>query len=217
MEYPSTSSAAWSGGSRILVGILSLAVAGVVAAAVVTKGDRTVEATIPAGTSVVGSLEHTISPENSDAGEAVALTTTEPMQLSAGTLPAGAVLHGEVTHVKGGGRIAGAPELTLRFTRLEVDGNDYPIAADPWRVKGKDDLGESVAEIGGGAVVGGVVGGIAGHGSTKGIVTGAAVGAVLGTGVAVATKGGQIVLPAGQRLKVRLAEGVKVKYEAEKT
>ena len=91
-----------------------------------------------------------------------------------------------MTHVKGGGRIAGAPELTLRFTRLEVDGNDYPIAADPWRVKGTDDLGESVAEIGGGAVVGGVVGGIAGHGSTKGIVTGAAVGAVLGTGVAVA-------------------------------
>jgi hypothetical protein len=218
MENQSTSSAAWAGGSKFLVGILSLAVAGVVAAAVVTKGGgRTVEATIPAGTSVVGALEHTISTENSDAGEAVALKTTEPMQLSGGTLPAGAVLHGEVTHVKGGGRIAGAPELTLRFTRLEVDGNDYPIAADPWRVKGKDDLGESVAEIGGGAVVGGVVGGIAGHGSTKGIVTGAAVGAVLGTGVAVATKGGQIVLPAGQRLKVRLADGVKVKYEPEKT
>ena len=49
------------------------------------------------------------------------------------------------------------------------------------------------------------------------VVTGAAVGAVLGTGVAVATKGGQIVLPAGQRLKVRLADGVKVKYEPEKT
>ena len=56
-----------------------------------------------------------------------------------------------------------------------------------------------------------------GHGSTKGIVTGAAVGAVLGTGVAVATKGGQIVLPAGQRLKVRLADAVKVKYEPEKS
>ena len=126
MENQSTSSAAWSGGSRILVGILSLAVAGVVAAAVVTKGGRTVEATIPAGTSVVGALDHTISTENSDAGQPVALKTTEPMQLSAGTLPAGAVLHGEVTHVKGGGRIAGAPELTLRFTRLEVNGNDYP-------------------------------------------------------------------------------------------
>ncbi|HEU5154783.1 MAG TPA: hypothetical protein VFU03_08655 [Gemmatimonadales bacterium] len=217
MENQSTRSAAWTGGSKLLVGILSLAVAGVVAAAVVTKGGRTVEATIPAGTSVVGALEHTISTANSDAGETVALKTTEPMQLSAGALPAGAVLHGEVTHVKGGGRIAGAPELTLRFTRLEVDGNEYPIAADPWRVKGKDDLGESVAEIGGGAVVGGVVGGIAGHGSTKGIVTGAAVGAVLGTGVAVATKGGQIVLPAGQRLKVRLADAVKVKYEPEKS
>jgi hypothetical protein len=72
MENPSTSSAAWSGGSRILVGILSLAVAGVVAAAVVTKGGgRTVEASIPASTSVISALEHTISTENSDAGQAV--------------------------------------------------------------------------------------------------------------------------------------------------
>ena len=217
MENQSTRSAAWAGGSKILVGILSLAVVGVVAAAVVTKGGRKVEATIPAGTAVIGALQNSVTTEHSDVGDAVVLKTTEPMQLSSGSLPAGALLHGEVTYVKGGGRIAGAPELTLRFTRLEVNGNEYPVAADPWRVKGKDDLAESVAEIGGGAVVGGVVGGIAGHGSTNGIVTGAAVGAVLGTGVAVATKGGQIVLPAGQRLKVRLAEGVKVKYEPEKT
>ena len=81
MANQSTRSAAWTGGSKLLIGVLSLAVAGVVAAAVVTKGGRTVEATIPAGTAVVGALEHTISTENSDAGETVALKKTEPRQL----------------------------------------------------------------------------------------------------------------------------------------
>jgi hypothetical protein len=38
---------------------------------------------------------------------------------------------------------------------------------------------------------------------------------VIGTGVAVATKGNQIVLPAGQRIRVRLAEPVAVTYRRE--
>jgi hypothetical protein len=51
-------------------------------------------------------------------------------------------------------------------------------------------------------VAGGVLGGILGG---KGdIGKGAAVGAAVGTGVAVATKGKQIVLPAGQKIKVTL-------------
>ena len=103
------------------------------------------------------------------------------------------VIRGEVSHSKGGGRIAGAPELTLRFREIVVDGRSYDIEADPFRVRGKDDVNESVGEIGGGAVVGGVVGALAGGNALKG----AAVGAVLGTGVAVATKGHQIVLPCG--------------------
>ena len=41
---------------------------------------------------------------------------------------------------------------------------------------------------------------------------GAVVGAAIGTGVAVLTKGDQIVLPTGQRLRVRITEPVTVKY-----
>src|ERR1051326_7542662 len=62
-------------------------------------------------------------------------------------------------------------------------------------------------EIGGGAVAGGIVGALAGN-----TLKGAAVGAVLGTGVAVATKGNQIVLPAGRRLRIHLLEPVKVSF-----
>ncbi|MBI4364962.1 MAG: hypothetical protein HY568_05990, partial [Candidatus Latescibacteria bacterium] len=51
-------------------------------------------------------------------------------------------------------------------------------------------------------------------GGKKDILKGAAVGAVLGTGVAVATKGNQIVLPAGQKLKVTLDTPVAIKLKA---
>jgi hypothetical protein len=156
----------------------------------------------------VASLSSRLSTEGLDAGHSVTLTTRDPLNLADNrVLPAGIMVRGEVTHAQGGGRIAGAPELTIRFREIEVDGSSYPISAEPFRVRGKDDLKESVAEIGGGAVVGGIIGAVAGS-----TVKGAVIGGVLGTGVAVATKGNQIVLPAGQRLRVRLTAPVTVTY-----
>lgn len=194
--------------SRWILGALIVAAVGVVAAAVVTRSG-TREGTIPAGTRIVGALSHTISTEHSSVGDRVELVSREPIELSEGArIPEGAVVEGEVTHSEGGGRIAGAPELTLRFTHLQIDGRDYRITAAPWRVRGKNDAAESAAEIGGGAVVGGVIGALA-HKTVEGVV----VGAVLGTGVAVATKGNQIVLPAGQRLRVTIDQPLTVTYK----
>lgn len=201
---------------RLLVIGLSLAAVGGLAAAIAKGGggilgSRRVEATLPAGTALVASLTSRLSTEGLEAGRSVELRTHAPLPLGRNrVLPEGIVIHGEVTHAQGGGRIAGAPELTLRFRQLELEGKSYPITADPFRVRGKDDLVESVAEIGGGAVVGGIVGAVAGS-----AVKGAVIGGVLGTGVAVATKGNQIVLPAGQQLRVRLAAPVTVSYKPE--
>jgi hypothetical protein len=203
------SSSLWTGRSRLITVVLAVAAAGALAATAATlssSGAKT--ATIPAGTRLIGALDRTISTERTDAGASVQLETTTPLRLSEDVIiPAGITIHGEVTHSEGGGRISGSPELTLRFSRLTVDGRDYRIATDPWRVKGKSDTKESIAEIAGGAVVGGVIGAVAGS-ATKGAV----IGGILGTGVAVATKGNQIVLPAGQRLRIRLAEPVTVRY-----
>jgi hypothetical protein len=200
------------GKTRLMVVGLSVAAAGILAAAVVSDsgifGARRVEATLPSGTTLIASLQSRLSTEGLDPGRSVELTTRAPLHLASGPdLPAGMVIHGEVTHARGGGRIAGAPELTIRFRTMEVDGESYPITADPFRLRGKDDLKESLAEIGGGVVVGGIVGAVAGN-----TVKGAVIGGVLGTGVAVATKGNQIVLPAGQRLRVRLAAPVTVRF-----
>ncbi len=204
------------GRKRMLVAGLSVAAVGILAAAVAGGGadgglfgSRRIKATLPTGTTFVASLSSRLSTEGLKEGHPVTLTTHDPLKLADDrVLPAGVVIRGEVTHAQGGGRIAGAPELTIRFREIEVGGSNYPITAEPFRVRGKDDLVESVAEIGGGAVVGGIVGAVAGS-----TVKGAVIGGVLGTGVAVATKGNQIVLPAGQRLRVRLTAPVTVTYK----
>lgn len=187
--------------------IIASAVAGVVVVAAVMLGraadKRT--ATLPRGIEMVASLDGSISTDRSRIGDAVELRTVQPIRLGANvSIAEGARLRGTVTHVKPGGRIAGAPELALKVTELEIDGKTYPIATDALHIRGKSDATESAAEIGGGAVAGGLLKG----------VKGAVVGAAIGTGVAVVTKGDQLTLGAGQRVRIRLARPVTVKYRS---
>lgn len=170
--------------------------------------------TLAAGTNIVAALQSTIDTGKNRVGDKVALRTLEDVRVNEMTVvPAGAIINGEVTHIDPAGRIAGGAELTLRFTELVLPGGkSYAISAAPIRMEGKGDAKESALEIGGGAVAGGVVGGILGG---KGdIGKGAAAGAVVGTGVAVATKGDQIVLPAGQKMKVSLSEPVTIETKS---
>ena len=166
--------------------------------------------TLTAGTSIVAALQSTIETGRNHVGDKVELRTLEDIQVNERTVvPAGSVINGEVTHIDPAGRIAGGAELTLRFTELVLsDGKSYAISAAPIRLEGKGDAKESAIEIGGGAVAGGVIGGVLG--GKDDIGKGAAAGAVVGTGVAVATKGDQIVLPAGQKLKISLSEPVSI-------
>lgn len=197
--------------SQVVVGSLVVAATGLLAAAVVTRTE-TREVTLPAGTQIVGALEQTVSTRRNAVGDRITITSQAPVKLNEdATLPAGVALSGEVTHIKGGGRLTGAPEITLRFNRLDIDGREYVVSAVPFRIRGRSSTPETAAEIGGGAVVGGVVGAIAGS-----AVKGAVIGAVLGTGVAVATEGDQIVLRSGRQLRVQLNEPVTVKYKPQK-
>jgi hypothetical protein len=196
----------------VLPGAFVIAAATMVGATIFAGGDDKVEATLSAGTVMIAALDHTVSTKSSEVGSDVRLETVEATPLEGdAVLPAGAVIRGEVTHSKGGGRVAGAPELTLRFTELEVDGETYRIEAQPFRIKGKSDALESAAQIGGGAVAGGVVGGVIGGGS--GALKGAVLGGAIGTGVAIATDGDDLTLPAGQQLRIRLAKPVTVEVE----
>jgi hypothetical protein len=200
---------------KLVMGLLLVASAGTATAVIASRHDKK-QVTLSEGTTLVGALDHSVSTEKADVGDRVELVRHDPVPLEGGSaLPAGVVIRGRVTHVKGGGRIAGAPELTLRFSELEVDGDRYDIDADPIRLRGKSDAKESALEIAGGTVAGAVIGAVAGGGS--GAAKGAVVGAAVGTGVAVVTKGNQIVLPAGQRIRIRLTRPVTVTYSVEES
>jgi|SRR5438552_5449299 len=190
-----------------LLRIMVPAVAGVglVAAVMLGRAGDKRTATLPSGTEIVASLDGSPSTDRNSVGDAVELHTVQPIRLEGdASIAEGATLRGTVMRVKSGGRISGAPELALKFTELEIDGQTYPIEADAFHVKGESDAKESALEIGGGAVVGGLIRG----------VKGAVVGAAIGTGVAVATKGDQLTLAAGQRMRIRLAQPVTVQYRA---
>lgn len=187
---------------RLVVPLVVVGV-GITGAVLLGGGHEERTATLPSGTELVGELSHGVSTDQSRVGDPVELRTVGPIMVGADeTIAEGVVLRGTVTHVKGGGRVAGAPELSVLFTELVVDGETYPISADAFQVKGKSDTKESALEIGGGTVVGGILGG----------VKGAVVGAAIGTGVAVATKGDQLTLPSGQKLRIRLTREVTVQY-----
>jgi len=184
---------------------------GVASAVVFGRGRTKREATLPAGTTLVASLQHEVSTERSKVGDGIVLRTVQPLNLGEGTvIPEGVEIRGSITEAKGGGRIAGAPQLGLRFAELVVDGDAHAISAAPFHVRGKNDAGESAIQIGGGAVAGGILGRVLG--GKGGTLKGAVAGAAIGTGVAVATKGDHLVLPAGQRLKIRLSRPVTVQY-----
>jgi hypothetical protein len=166
--------------------------------------------TLPSGTVIIGSLQNTVNTGKNDEGDPVRLrVTTNERVGGVVVVPAGSTIRGVMTHVDGAGRVAGGAALTIRFTDLQLpDGRSYAISAVPLRLTGKGDAKESAIEIGGGAVAGGILGGILG--GKDDIAKGAAVGAVVGTGVAVATKGDQIVLSPGQRIQVTLNAPVRV-------
>jgi hypothetical protein len=161
--------------------------------------------TLGAGTTVTGTLQNTISTDKSRVGEPVVLKTTVPVVVAGQTVvPAGSTVHGSVTHVRSAGRMKGAAELTVRFNEVVLPNGQHRAATfEPLRHYIKGDGKETAAEIGGGAAVGGILGGVIGGGD--GALKGGAIGAAVGTGVAVATKGEQIVLPAGHVMQLRLA------------
>ena len=95
-------------------------------------------------------------------------------------IPRGALVHGVVTDSKHAGQLTGSPELALTVTSLDIDGRNYPLQSDEFRVKGPSKTGRTVGNAIGGALVGAIIGGAVGGGG------GAAVGAVAGGGAGTA-------------------------------
>ena len=151
----------------VILGVIALAA---LAAMLLAPPTRPRMIAIPAGVWLVGALDRSVSTGAAVAGQEITLVTTEPLRLDEKlSLPAGILIGGEIARVSAGGRAAGAPALTLRFTRMEVGGRAYPIDAESLTIGGGND--------------------------SPGTLT-----------------GGQLVLPPGQQLRIRLAQPVAVEY-----
>lgn len=149
---------------------------------------RTEALTLPAGTVLVAALEHPITTVDAHAGDVVELRTVHPVRIpDGGEIPLGALIRGEVMHVRSGrGRVT--PELMLQFTTIEIDADRYAIASAALHVTGRRQPRRTPT------------------------ATPGAAGVALGSGATIATDGRELLLPAGRRLTVRLTAPAEVRY-----
>jgi hypothetical protein len=195
---------------RAAAGVIgfSLAVAGM-GAVVPALADR--ETTLPAGTVLPVRFETTISSASSRPEDKVLAVVRQDVLDHDGriVIPAGSELRGRVVSAQRAGKVKGRSYLAVSFDSVEVNGRVHRVATNRLGVLGRSGAKKDAAIIGGGTGAGALVGALAdGKG---GAAKGALIGGATGTGVVLATRGPEVVIPAGARYRVRLADSLIVR------
>lgn len=162
------------------------------------------------GAGLVVHLDSELSTETHRAGHKFTATMREPLMMKTGqALPAGCSLEGEVVLSKRAARVGGKAEMTLEFRQLTTpEGRTYRIFTEPLLLEGESTARGDVEKVVGGAVGGAIIGGVLG--GRDGAVKGGAAGGAAGGVWAVATRGNDIVLEAGQGVEATLARDLRV-------
>ena len=168
---------------------------------------------LPEGTVLELQAADTVSSATHAAGDPITATATVDIAGADGEIliPAGAVFEGVIETIEGARGPGGQGSLVLAFNQVTFGGNTYSMEARTDTVgtemhAGGIDAGDA-AKVGVGAAAGAIAGGILGGrgGRTEGAIVGGVVGAAAGAGIAVATHGRDIVLPAGGIIRLALA------------
>ena len=161
-----------------------------------------VDVTIPAGTSLSVTVLSNLASNTSKVEDLVKGSLAKPLVMNGvSVLPSNAAMTGVVTEAKESGRVKGRATISIRFEQIAVRGETHKIQTAPVIQEAQAKKSDDVKKGGIGAGLGAVVGGIAGGG------TGAAIGAVAGgTGAVLATKGGEVEVPAGTVVNVLVQE-----------
>jgi hypothetical protein len=133
---------------------------------------------------------------------------------------AGAVIDGHVTFVQRAGKLKGTAQLQLSFEQLHTTDNRttnlraemvevLPDAGSSGvgdvdregGVKGTDSTKNDISKVGAATGIGAIIGAIAGGG--KGAAIGAAIGGSVGTAGVLSSRGKDIRLARGQKLRIR--------------
>ncbi|MET0553667.1 MAG: hypothetical protein ABW221_11560 [Vicinamibacteria bacterium] len=154
--------------------------------------------TVPDGTEFAVRLEQPVSSATARREDRVEATVAESVRVDGRiVIPAGATVRGIVTNAEPARRPSNGGRLELSFDQVEMaNGRRADIRS---RVVSIEEEGVSKKRAGIGAGLGGILGGILG--GKQGALIGVLVG---GGGAVVGSKGGDVELPAGTILNVRL-------------
>ena len=172
------------------------------------------EVSAPAGTELALELITALTSETAQVETPVSARLRRSVVVEGLTVfPAGTVFHGSVTEVERAGRVRGRSHLAFRFTEAEIQGQRDQARTNVVSFEGEATKGEDATKVGVGAGVGAAIGGLLGGGS--GAVKGAAIGGAAGAGTVLATRGRDVVLPAGSEVSTTLSSSFEVRVELE--
>ncbi len=164
--------------------------------------------TVPQGTVLQLRTNDALTSKKAKVGTPVDFTVIRDVTVNGYlAIPRGATVHGVLAEVKHAGQLTGSPEMALQMTSLDIDGHNYPVDSDLFKVKGPSKTRRTVGDAVGGALIGALIGGAAGGGG------GAAIGAVAGGGAGTVASGvtnPQAWIPAEALVTFHLADPVTV-------
>ena len=156
--------------------------------------------TVPAGSSIVVTLDQSVSSKDATVGQKVDGSIGENVVVGGKTvIPKGSKVSLSVASVQASGRLSTPAKLWLKIDSIAVNGRTY-TASTRWSGQtGPSHNKRNVVAIGGGTALGAIIGGIAGGG--KGAAIGAAAGAGAGTAGAAMTGKKDVTFPAETKLR----------------
>jgi hypothetical protein len=164
---------------------------------------------LPEGTELTLVLETPLSSLTSQEGDAVVARIEKAVSDDGRiALPGGSILKGRVVEAAPSGRVKGRARVAVSFDSITVRGRAHEVQATLLAAEAPDEHGRDAKIAGGAAAAGTVIGAITG--GKKGAVKGAVIGGMVGGGAVLATKGGEVELPAGSRWKVRLRDNLRL-------
>jgi hypothetical protein len=164
---------------------------------------------VAAGTPLELKLETPVASDTSRVEDTVRATVAEPVVVAGMTvIPEGAVVTGVVVEADRSARVKGRAMIAIRFHQVVVADTPYKIRTATIIRRAEATKGEDAKKIGIGAGVGTAIGAIAG--GKKGAAIGAGIGGGAGTGAVLATRGNEVGIPAGTRVRTTIEDTVRI-------
>lgn len=171
--------------------------------------------TLAVGTPIEAEFIETVTTDTAKVGDKVKLRVAQDVIVDGlVVVPAGSHLTGIVSEAVSLKKIGGRAKLGFIFNKIELPSGDTAVTQALLLERGKNESGRDAATIGGSTAGGAALGAVVDKENRgRGALIGAAVGAAAGTGIAAATKGQEIEVPAGTRVTLQLRLPAQVAVE----